>query len=742
MSKKMLIDAAHHEELRVVVNNNNQIEEFDYQTTKRSIKGNIYLAKVTRVEPSLQAAFVDYGNLRQGFLPFSEIHPDYYQIPVSDRESLLDELRSARKKARELNSREVEEKQVKAENSEVENTESIEEESAEGNENEKPQNLSDEEEEIKLDFHKRYKIQEVIKKDQIILVQVEKEERGNKGASLTTYISLAGRYCVLMPNATKVGGVSRKISDEQDRRRLRKISEEVSDELDGNGAIIIRTAGAFKTKTEIKRDTQYLQRLWDIIREHTLKSKAPAFIHEEGDVIKKALRDLYDNEIEEILVEGSSAFDEAKSFMKMILPKHTSKLKLYDAKTPLFIKYNIESQLAQLHVNEVKLKSGGYIVINPTEALVAIDVNSGRSTSERSVEDTALRTNIEAAREIARQLKLRDLSGLVVVDFIDMEDSRNRKAVEKAFRDALANDRARVQIGRISSFGLLEMSRQRLRQNILEANTEICNHCNGKGRIRAVESSAVVVLRAVEAEIAQFANINQVVVSGSSALVFYLLNQKREQISKLEEKFGGKLTFYIDETAGGDGFFIETQKVKSPRANDKSAPTSIDHASYNHENFEGNPSEEKTEEEVIPTDEVAGSKIRFKKPRKFQNNRGRNRKERPIDNGTEFIEGNFATDPQPTVENEVGDSLGNSEQKENQHQRRENDRNGFRKKFKHGRRFNKGPRPNGVEQGNQAVEQTPIPVHHDEPEIDQADIAKRRKKNESLLKEIWKKIVD
>lgn len=741
----MLIDAAHPEELRVVVTNNNLIEEFDYQTTKRSIKGNIYLAKVTRVEPSLQAAFVDYGSQKQGFLSFSEIHPDYYQIPVADREMLLEELRNARKKARERKTNVVEVKKEEhdsTENSDDENGEVIVGEEV------LPSPLHEDEEEIKLDFHKRYKIQEVIKKDQIILVQVEKEERGNKGASLTTYISLAGRYCVLMPNATKVGGVSRKIADEQDRRRLRKISEEISDELDGNGAVIIRTAGAYKTKTEVKRDTQYLQRLWDIIREHTLKSSAPAFIHEEGDVIKKAIRDLYDNDIEEILVEGQAALDEAKNFMKLILPKHLTKLKAYNAKVPLFIKYGIETQLAQLHSHQVTLKSGGYIVINPTEALVAIDVNSGRSTSERNVEDTAHRTNLEAAKEIARQLKLRDLSGLVVVDFIDMEDGKNRKAVEKALREALSTDKARVQISRISSFGLLEMSRQRLRQNILEANTEICNHCNGKGRIRAVETSAVVVLRAIEGEIAQCNHLNQVLVSGSSGLIFYLLNNKRNEIAKLEEKFGGKLTFYIDETAGGDGFFIETQKVKTQKSLEV-APTSIDHASYNHEQMPVDADEEETVEKNAGEEPQIGQKIRFKKssgsiqqanrkqPRRKNNNRNNTPKQ--IDNASEFIEGNFASEQMTPAEVAVDDNLGNSD---NPPQPKRDDR--FKKKFKHPRRYVKGGGRNqnaDAQPGN--VAHAPVHMSDDsEPEIDQATLATRRKKNESLLKEIWKKIVD
>ena len=554
MPRRMLIDAAHANEIRVAVVKDEVLEELDFQNSKKkSTKGNIYLAKVTRVEPSLQAAFIEYGGARHGFLPFSEIHPDYYQIPVSDKDSLLEEIRAysnydnggSAKKLVDIDSLHDGESEA----GEDETIISINPVSIDVNEDESRD---------RPEFYKRYKIQEVIKKDQVVLVQIEKEERGTKGAALTTYISIAGRYCVLMPNATKGGGVSRKIADNSDRERLKGLAKEMTLELSGAGAVIIRTAGASKAKIEIKRDCSYLKKLWDNIRAHTIKSNAPTFIHEEGDVIKKAIRDLYDNDIDEILVQGESAFKEAKEFMHMILPKHANKLKNHLGKVSLFSKFHIEQQIAELYSTEVSLKSGGYIVINQTEALVAVDVNSGKATSERNVESTAHRTNLEAAREIARQLRLRDLSGLVVIDFIDMEDNKNKRAVEKALREALLHDKAKIQIGKISHFGLLELSRQRIKQSFVESNTQMCGHCQGRGRIRQIEATVLAILRAIDNEINN--ESSEIVISASNELISYILNNKRKEIAQIDLKLTGKLLFSIDETAGGDRFFIEKKR--------------------------------------------------------------------------------------------------------------------------------------------------------------------------------------
>lgn len=546
MSRKILIDAIHSEEIRLVVSNNNTLEFFDYQNlTKKSTKGNVYLAKVTRVEPSLQAAFVEYGTGKQGFLPFSEIHPDYYQIPASDKQELLKLINLAKQEDSESDhhwDEEARENKDKEDN--VLATESKENNFDSLN---------------RLGFHKKYKIQEVIKKDQVILVQVSKEERGKKGASMTTYLSLAGRYCVLMPNASHAGGVSRKIDDAEERKRLKTVIKEVNakDEI---LSVIIRTAGSYKTKTEIKRDLNYLKRLWDNIRKHTLSSTAPTFIYEEGDVIKKAIRDLYDSDIEEILIAGTEAYKNACGFMKLILPRHIDKVKEYKDTLPIFSKHKMEEQLSSLYSNIVSLSSGGYLVINQTEALVAIDVNSGRSTSERNIESTAVKTNLEAAQEIAKQLKLRDLSGLIVIDFIDMYEAQNRKSVEKVLKTSLNSDRAKIQTGRISEFGLLELSRQRLRPSFSETHLLPCPNCTGRGKVRPLPSTAVAVLRAVESEITT-GIFTEIQVSASQELILYLLNNKREEIVNLEKISKSKIILYVDESAGTDCFFIEKNNV-------------------------------------------------------------------------------------------------------------------------------------------------------------------------------------
>ena len=510
MTKRLLIDARQSEETRVVLLSGTRIEDFDYETENRKqLKGNVYLARVTRVEPSLQAAFVEYGGNRQGFLAFSEIHPDYYRIPIEDREAL-----------------------VQAERDSDEDEDGAQE--ADG----APETVGGEdadEEEIRPRRNvRRYKIQEVVSRKQILLVQVVKEERGNKGAALTTYLSLAGRYCVLMPNSTRRGGVSRKITNAADRKRLKTIVGGL-DVQDGT-AVIVRTAGAKRTKTEIARDYAYLSKLWDEIRAKTLESQAPSLIHEEGDLVKRSIRDLYTSEVDEVLVEGDDAYKEARAQMKMLIPSHVKRVQKYEESLPIFQRYQVEQQMDTIHNPQVTLRSGGYLVINQTEALVAIDVNSGRSTRERNIEETALKTNLEAADELARQLRLRDLSGLIVVDFIDMEDNRNQTAVERRMKDAMRNDRARIQIGSISHFGLLEMSRQRLRISFNESISSACPHCEGTGRVRSVETAALQMLRVIEEE-ASKGRMDELRVTINSDVALYILNHKRDAISALEERF-------------------------------------------------------------------------------------------------------------------------------------------------------------------------------------------------------------
>ncbi|WP_051928813.1 ribonuclease E/G [Thermopetrobacter sp. TC1] len=531
-NRKMLIDASHPEETRVVVVKDDKIEEFDYESaTRKQLKGNIYLAKVTRVEPSLQAAFVDYGGNRHGFLAFSEIHPDYYQIPVADREALL---REEEEDAHAAEEDENGEASPAAEGAAENGEEAVDAVGAEDALEEVPQRRP-------RKRQRQYKIQEVIKRRQVMLVQVVKEERGNKGAALTTYLSLAGRYCVLMPNTARGGGISRKITDPKDRKRLKKIAQEIA-VPEGMG-LIIRTAGAQRTKAEIKRDFDYLLRLWENIRELTLKSTAPALIYEEGNLIKRAIRDLYSKDVSEILVEGEEAYREARAFMKMMMPSHARNVKLYKEPVPLFSRYKVDQQLDQLFSPIAPLPSGGYLVINQTEALVSIDINSGKSTKEHSIEDTALKTNLEAAEEIARQLRLRDLAGLIVIDFIDMEEKKNNRAVERRLKEALKNDRARIQVGRISHFGLLEMSRQRLRQGMLENATRPCPHCFGTGLIRSVSSSALSVLRGIEEALTTNTH-PALIVKCSPDVAFYILNQKRDHLTGLEHQYG--VSIYIE----------------------------------------------------------------------------------------------------------------------------------------------------------------------------------------------------
>ncbi|MGA2494179.1 MAG: Rne/Rng family ribonuclease [Roseiarcus sp.] len=709
MSNKMIIDASHPEETRVVVLKGNRVEEFDFESAnKKPLRGNIYLAKVTRVEPSLQAAFVDYGGNRHGFLAFSEIHPDYYQIPVADRQALLeDEARSHREDEEESNGerrsrrhrrgrgaeaemraanddRVVEaapvdgesalrdEEEVRDEDGAAEGAaagdeptydvaaaeadalavqaeasespapapepdsaeapaaaepafeapaieagaapapsgEAGEAPAADGEEDDEedeevttlggggeepaaraPRRSGDDEGEAveqvggdEIDeaprraprLRRQYKIQEVIKRRQVLLVQVVKEERGNKGAALTTYLSLAGRYSVLMPNTARGGGISRKITNAQDRGRLKAIADEL--EVPEGMGVILRTAGASRTKAEVKRDFEYLLRMWETVRETTLSSSAPTLVYEEGSLIKRAIRDLYSKEVEEIVVAGESGFREARDFMRLLMPTHVKSVVPYRDSQPVFAKAGVEAQLDAMFSNQVTLKSGGYIVINQTEALVAIDVNSGRSTREHNIEDTALRTNLEAADEIARQLRLRDLAGLIVVDFIDMEEGRNNRAVERRMKDALKNDRARIQVGRISHFGLLEMSRQRIRTGVLEGSTIVCPHCMGAGVVRSTASVALHVLRVLEDALIKSAT-HDMTVRARTPVALYILNQKRPHLRDLERRFGVSILVEADDTlTGANHHALERGELASGAKAEE--PAEARHAGY------------------------------------------------------------------------------------------------------------------------------------------------------------------
>ncbi|MDA7635202.1 Rne/Rng family ribonuclease [Alphaproteobacteria bacterium] len=575
MSKKLLIDARQTDETRVVLLNENVVEDVDYETSHRKqLKGNIYLAKVTRVEPSLQAAFVEYGGNRQGFLAFSEIHPDYYRIPVEDREKLLADQSDHSDKDTDPETKTETKTEIKTEtkadsetvsdadaDSLAANSDSdsdletgADDNSSDDNDGDNDgDNGSDFEAEDERErkrrfdkFRKHYSIQEVISRRQILLVQVVKEERGNKGAALTTYMSLAGRYCVLMPNTYHNGGVSRKISDPADRKKLKTIVNGLN--VPTGMAVIVRTAGSKRTKAEITRDYNYLLRQWNDIREKTLESNAPSIIHEEGNLIKRAVRDYYTSDIEEIIVEGEDGYKAARAHMKNLMPTHVKKITQYkDEVNHLFQAHRVENMLTAIYDPEVTLKSGGYIVMNQTEALVAIDVNSGKATRERNIEETALKTNVEAAVEIARQLKLRDLSGLVVIDFIDMEVNRNRNTVERKLKEAMKSDRARVQIGSISQFGLLEMSRQRLRPSLNEAVSDLCPHCHGTGRIRSVESAALAIIHQIEAEAARKSR-KKLTVAMAAEVALYILNHKRDLIVDLEARYDMNIVLEQDNS--------------------------------------------------------------------------------------------------------------------------------------------------------------------------------------------------
>jgi ribonuclease E len=673
MADKMLIDATHPEETRVVVLRGNRVEEFDFESANRKqLRGNIYLAKVTRVEPSLQAAFVDYGGNRHGFLAFSEIHPDYYQIPVADRQALIaqeerdqraaeadaENRRHGRHRHRgserrrdrdvvqseplagedaprevtenppgdfgfaETISEQAQETATHLPEAEATPSEFVAEEHIQETvdipraeqsvpppdagaatiaEGEQPSAAAEgaltseatpvdltngngeehaEEEAVESvggadaleevqerlpRFRRQYKIQEVIKRRQVMLVQVVKEERGTKGAALTTYLSLAGRYSVLMPNTARGGGISRKITSAEDRSRLKEISQEL--EVPEGMGVILRTAGASRTKTEVKRDFEYLLRLWETVRDLTLNSTAPKLVYEEGSLTKRSIRDLYGKDIEEIVVSGEDGFKEARDFMRMLMPSHAKYVKQYKDSQPMFTRYGIESQLDAMFSPVVQLRSGGYIVINQAEALVAIDVNSGRATREHHIEDTALKTNCEAAEEIARQLRLRDLAGLIVIDFIDMDEGRNNRTVERRLKEALKHDRARIQVGRISHFGLLEMSRQRIRTSVLESSTEKCPVCGGSGHVRSVSSVALQLLRAIEEMLIKGATHN-LIVRTRAEVALYVLNHKRAHLRALEERFRISITVSADPAVTGQQSYVidRGEQVHTPEA--------------------------------------------------------------------------------------------------------------------------------------------------------------------------------
>ncbi|MEL7317457.1 MAG: ribonuclease E/G [Pseudomonadota bacterium] len=737
MATRMLIDARHTEETRVAVLKGNRIEEFDFESAEhKQIKGNIYLAKVTRVEPSLQAAFVDFGGNRHGFLAFSEIHPDYYQIPQDDREQLLAEEAEAAEEEARLRDEEEEDGVSPGEeyDAEDESAEQLAEEIAEDgleevdtsdkekvatiedgasddddedeSEDDSESDEDDGEDEASEDadeeasedededegkkgrgrrgrgrrrqgkgdrkggrgrsrakevdevrakrmaLRRRYKIQDVIQRRQVLLVQVVKEERGNKGAALTTYLSLAGRYTVLMPNSSHGGGISRKINSTSDRKRLKQVVSDLS--LPKTMGLIVRTAGLSRTKTEIKRDFDYLARLWDTIRKTTLGSTAPSLIHSDSDLIKRAIRDIYNREIEEVVVEGEEGYKSAKSFMKMLMPSHARRVKAYSDPVPLFQRYGAEDQLRAMYDPMVQLKSGGYLIINPTEALVSIDINSGRSTKEHGIEQTALHTNLEAAREIARQLRLRDMAGLVVIDFIDMEYNSNTRKVEKAMKEALKNDRARIQVGRISSFGLMEMSRQRLRTGVLEATTRPCPHCDGTGLVRTASSAGLSALRLIEDEAAKGKG-TVIRLAASTEAAVYLLNEKRGDLVEIEQRYGVSVEVIPEGEDEGAKMAVGSSGPRPTEA-PKFEPIVDDD-----EDEDDLPEEEFGEDEEDDRPK--------KKRRRRRGGRGRNRKR--DEDGTEGSESSEeGTEDNASDESENGDETEASEDKPKRRRRR------------------------------------------------------------------------
>jgi len=702
MATRMLIDARHPEETRVAVLKGNRIEEFDFESAEhKQIKGNIYLAKVTRVEPSLQAAFVDFGGNRHGFLAFNEIHPDYYQIPQSDREALLaEEAEAAEEEARLRDEEEsegiapgeeydAEDESAEAlaedlaedgleeiDTSDKDKVSTIEDGSSDDNDDDDDDDDDDDADDSeekssggsrhsrgrgrrrqgkgrgnhggnrgrsrakevdevrakRLALRRRYKIQDVIQRRQVLLVQVVKEERGNKGAALTTYLSLAGRYTVLMPNSSHGGGISRKISSASDRKRLKQVVSDLS--LPKTMGLIVRTAGLSRTKTEIKRDFDYLARLWDEIRERTLASTAPALIHSDSDLIKRAIRDIYNREIEEVVVEGEAGYKSAKAFMKLLMPSHARRVKAYSDPVPLFQRYGAEDQLRAMYDPMVQLKSGGYLIINPTEALVSIDINSGRSTKEHGIEQTALHTNLEAAREISRQLRLRDMAGLVVIDFIDMDHNSNVRKVEKAMKEALKNDRARIQVGRISGFGLMEMSRQRLRTGVLEATTRECPHCDGTGLVRTASSAGLSALRLIEDEAAKGKG-SVIRLAASTEAAVYLLNEKRGELVEIEQRYG--VTIEVSPEGEHEGAKMSVSSAgPRPAEAPKFEPIVDDE--------DDDVSDDETSDEQDDSDDNGEDGGRKKKRRRRRGGRGRNKKQHDEQSGEEDDESSDSDD--------------------------------------------------------------------------------------------------
>ncbi len=675
MTMRMLIDARHREETRVAVVKGTRIEEFDFESAERKqLKGNIYLAKVTRVEPSLQAAFIDYGGNRHGFLAFSEIHPDYYQIPKEDRDALLREEAEHAAEEAALRAQADAEDDARGDDGDDDADHDAERdgdrddahddddgESGGADSPPRPRSRGGSDDAVealrqrRMNLRRRYKIQDVIRRRQVLLVQVVKEERGNKGAALTTYLSLAGRYCVLMPNTSHGGGISRKISNAGDRKRLKSIMADLK--LPPSMGCIVRTAGLQRTKVEIKRDFDYLARLWDGIRETTLKSAAPALVYGDSDLIKRAIRDIYNKEIDEVIVEGDEGYRQAKEFMKLLMPSHARRVKHYSDPVPLFQRSHVEDQLGAMYHPVVQLKSGGYLVINPTEALVSIDINSGRSTREHNIEQTATATNLEAAQEIARQLRLRDMAGLVVIDFIDMDNPSNNRKVEKAMKEALKNDRARIQVGRISSFGLMEMSRQRLRTGVLEASTRPCPHCEGSGFVRTASSAGLSALRMIEDEAARGRG-SQLLLRASQEAAFYLLNRKRAELAEIEERYGVMVEVAADGEQEGARMSVEASgppPAYSPRF--EQAITEVDEdeeiEEIEEEEAEEERDEEAREDAARPGETEGEREARRNKRRRRRGRRGRGRPE-----GEGGERGDENADRVAPADNADGDDVG------------------------------------------------------------------------------------
>ena len=677
MANQILIDAVHQEEVRVAVTKNSRLEEYDFEfDSRRPIRGNIYLAKVTRVEPSLQAAFVDYGGNRNGFLPFAEVHPDYYQIPVADKEALLEN------NSKELNNDEKDEEIDENSNdpSHVEDLGGDDFEEIETINKKRNKNLI-----------KNYKIQEVIKKNQILLIQVSKEERGNKGAAITTYTSIPGRYCVFMPNSTSGGGVSRRIKNPKERKKLKNTLDKLN--VPENMGLIIRTAGAKTTSTEIKRDYKYLTKTWDKIKENTLSSNAPSLIYEDGGVIQRSLRDLYSKEIDNVFIEGKETYKIAKNFMKLLMPSHAVKVKEWKEDSPIFQKNNIEQQLSSIYADEVFLPSGGSLVLNQTEALVAIDVNSGSSTKYHNIEETALKTNLEAAEEIARQLRLRDMAGLVVIDFIDMEKFANRRSIEKKLKESLKSDRSKIQVGKISSFGLLEMSRQRIRSSIKEGVYSPCSNCDGTGLIRSIDSRSLELLRTIS-EISIKENIKKIDAEIPNEILNYLINQKRNLLIDLENNQGAAINFYgnallrgnenkikafdvnnneikIDKIIKKDGVIENTNETKQNKNNKKrkkgknNKPTKLNENNESTETkVEKKPKQKKDEDKNLSRKKVSKNSESMKnsKNKKRNDNKIKELKEKETSSIVDLMKSE--PDETPKNANHIGAPIKGNEKKE------------------------------------------------------------------------------